>query len=142
MKEASEMMSKMKGGAGGKEFQDMMKGMMKSMGGGGKGMFDMNKMNAMMGQSAQKDKMRAKMEQRKQAQADAQAQSQTNYTLEAKSPNEFVFKLKEEGVQEKSKAPVLQASGIPTDDWLEDIQSGVTKKTSGGTGGGTSGGKK
>jgi hypothetical protein len=87
MKEASEMISKMKGGAGGKEFQDMMKGMMKSMGSSGKGMFDMNKMNEMMGQSAQKDRMRAKLEQKK-------------FTLETKSANEFVFKLPEDGIQE------------------------------------------
>jgi hypothetical protein len=114
MKEAGEMMSKMKGGAGGKEFQDMMKNMMKTM--GGKGMFDMNKMSSMMGQSATKDRMRAKMEERK-------AQAQANYTLESKAPNEFVFKLPDEGVQEKSQAPVKQPE--ITDDWLEDIQSGV-----------------
>lgn len=123
MKEASEMMSKMKGGAGGKEFQDMMKNMMKTMG-GGKGMFDMNKMNAMMGQNATKDRMRAKMEQRK-----TEAQKQANYTLESKAPNEFVFKLPDEGVQEKTKAPVKQPE--ITDDWLEDIQSGVSKNPSG-----------
>ena len=125
MKEASEMMSKMKGGAGGKEFQDMMKNMMKSMGGSmGKGMFDMNRMSTMMGQNATKDRMRTKLEQRQQA---------ANFTLEAKAPNEFVFKLPEEGVQEKSRAPVKQPMPAPTDDWLEDMQSGVAKNpTSGG----------
>lgn len=129
MKEASEMMSKMKGGAGGKDFQNMMKNMMKSMGGStGKGMFDMNRMSAMMGQNAQKDRMRTKLEQRQQA---------ANFTLEAKAPNEFVFKLPEEGVQEKSKAiakQVKQAQApVVTDDWLEDMQTGVAKNpTSGG----------
>jgi hypothetical protein len=142
MKEASEMMSKMKGGAGGKDFQNMMKNMMKSMGGSaGKGMFDMNRMSAMMGQNAQKDRMRTKLEQRQQA---------ANFTLEAKAPNEFVFKLpEEEGVQEKSRAPAKQPPAkqppakqppakqeqapVVTDDWLEDMQSGVAKNpTSGG----------
>jgi len=135
MKEASEMMSKMKGGAGGKDFQNMMKDMMKSMGGGmGKGMFDMNKMSAMMGQNATKDRMRTKLEQRQQA---------ANFTLEAKAPNEFVFKLpEEEGVQEKSRAPAKQPQAkqpqakqapVPTDEWLEDMQAGVAKNpTSGG----------
>lgn len=129
MKEASEMMSKMKGGAGGKDFQNMMKNMMKSMGGSaGKGMFDMNRMSAMMGQNAQKDRMRTKLEQRQQV---------ANFTLEAKAPNEFVFKLPEEGVQEKSKAiakQVKQAQApVVTDDWLEDMQTGVAKNpTSGG----------
>jgi hypothetical protein len=133
MKEASEMMSKMKGGAGGKEFQDMMKNMMKSMGGSmGKGMFDMNRMSAMMGKSAQKDRMRTKLEKRQQS---------ANYTLEAKAPNEFVFKLPEEGVQEKSQAlakqPIPAKQPMPakqdpvmTDDWLEDMQSGVAKNPS------------
>jgi hypothetical protein len=126
MKEASEMMSKMKGGAGGKDFQNMMKNMMKSMGGSaGKGMFDMNRMSAMMGQNAQKDRMRTKLEQRQQA---------ANFTLEAKAPNEFVFKLPEEGVQEKSKAIAKQAQApVVTDDWLEDMQTSVAKNpTSGG----------
>ena len=128
MKEASDMMSKMKGGAGGKDFQNMMKNMMKSMGGSaGKGMFDMNRMSSMMGQNAQKDRMRTKLEQRQQA---------ANFTLEAKAPNEFVFKLPEEGVQEKSKAiakQVKQAQApVVTDDWLEDIQSSVTKNPSSG----------
>jgi len=119
MKEASEMMSKMKGGAGGKEFQDMMKNMMKTMGGSaGKGMFDMNRMTSMMGQNAQKERMRTKLEQR--------------HTLEAKgTPNEFVFKMPGEEVQEKSQAPAKQAP-VMTDDWLEDIQSGVTKNPSSG----------
>lgn len=134
MKEASEMMSKMKGGAGGKEFQDMMKNMMKTMGGSaGKGMFDMNRMTSMMGQNAQKERMRTKLEQR--------------HTLEAKgSPNEFVFKMPGEEVQEKSIAVAKQAvptqavttqavptqAPVMTDDWLEDIQSGVTKNPSSG----------
>lgn len=105
MKEASEMISKMKGGAGGKEFQDMMKDMMKTMGSSGKGM--MGKMTAMMGQTAQKERMRAKLEQKK-------------FTLESKSTNEFVFKMPEEGVQEKSIAPVKPEV---KDDWLEDVPS-------------------
>jgi hypothetical protein len=134
MKEATEMMSKMKGGAGGKEFQDMMKNMMKTMGGSaGKGMFDMNRMTSMMGQNVQKERMRTKLEQR--------------HTLEAKgSPNEFVFKMPGEEVQEKSIAVAKQAvttqavptqavptqAPVMTDDWLEDIQSGVTKNPSSG----------
>ena len=132
MKEASEMMSKMKGGAGGKDFQNMMKNMMKSMGGSaGKGMFDMNRMSAMMGQNAQKDRMRTKLEQRQQA---------ANFTLEAKAPNEFVFKLpEEEGVQEKSRAPAKQPPAkqpMPavSDDWLEDMQSCVVKNSTSGGG--------
>jgi hypothetical protein len=109
----------------------MMKNMMKSMGGsagaGGKGsQFDMNKMNAMMNQNSHKERMRTKLEQRK-AQAQAQAQK-VNYTLEAKSANEFVFKLPDEEVQEKSKAPPVN------DDWLDEPEQ-VVAKTAGKKGG-------
>jgi len=136
MKEASEMMSKMKGmGSSGKEFQDMMKNMMKSMGGsaggaGGKGsQFDTNKMNAMMNQNSHKERMRTKLEQRK-----ALAQK-VNYTLEATSANEFVFKLPDEEVQEKSKAPPVN------DDWLDEPEQ-VVAKTAGKKGGKGKKGKK
>lgn len=139
MKEAGDLMSKMKGmGGNNKDLQNMMKTMMKSMGGaamgaagglsgGGKGMFDMNRMTAMMGQSAQKDKMRSKLEQRKASAAAASAAASAaaaaaNYTLEATSaPNEFVFKMPDEGVQEKSKAPI-------NDDWLDDEPASTAPK--------------
>ena len=126
MKEAGEMMSKMKGMGNGKEFQSMMQNMMKSMGGGGKGKFDMGKMTAMMGQSAQKDKMRTKLEQRKAAAAAAEKErqeSQKNYVIEPTGAGEFVFKIPDEGGQEKSMAK---------DDWLDEApapkKSGGKKK--------------
>jgi hypothetical protein len=90
-------------------------------------------MSSMMGQNATKDRMRTKLEQRQQA---------ANFTLEAKAPNELVFKMPEEGVQEKSQAPVKPAQAKQpiqaevTDDWLEDMQSGVAKNPT------NSGGKK
>ena len=119
MKEAGDLMSKMKGMGNGKEFQNMMKNMMKSMGGAGVpkgGQFDMNRMSAMMNQNAQKDKLKSKLEQRRNAAMAAAASAQANYTLESTAPNEFVFKLPEDGVQEKSKAPVAPIN----DDWLDD----------------------
>lgn len=122
MKEAGDLMSKMKGMGNGKDFQNMMKNMMKSMGGGGVpkgGQFDMNRMSSMMNQHAQKDKMKSKLEQRRAAAAAAAAEaaSRVNYTLEPTAPNEFVFKLPEEGVQEKSKAPPMAPIN---DDWLDE----------------------
>jgi hypothetical protein len=80
------------------------------------GQFDMNRMSAMMNQNAQKDKLKSKLEQRRNAAMAAAASAQANYTLESTAPNEFVFKLPEDGVQEKSKAPVAPIN----DDWLDD----------------------
>ena len=150
MKEAGDLMSKMKGmGKNGKDFQEMMKTMMKSMGPAmgpmanmmGKGSkMDMNKMNSMLNQNSHKQRMLNKLEQ-KRAQALA---TQTNYVIEqsqSKKPNEFVFKMPDEGVQEKSaaiKKPTVGQSTVPTptpcpppinDDWLDEPVSTKQPKT-------------
>lgn len=109
MKEAGDLMSKMKGMGNGNDLQNMMKEMMKTMGpmmgAAGKGAkMDMSKLNAMMGQNASKDRLRAKLQERK------------NYVLEkSQNPGEMVFKIPEEGSQEKSaaKQPI-------NDDWLNE----------------------
>jgi hypothetical protein len=134
MTEASDMMSKMKGMGDGKvDMQEMMEKMMSTMG-VSKGMFDMNKMSSMMGKNTQKEKMRAKLDKRKEEQLKQTEQlKQANYILEAKAPNEFVFKLPDDGVQEKSKAPI-------NDDWL--IETPITKNTIPSGKGKKKGGKK
>ena len=135
MKEVSEMMTKMKGSGNGKEFESMMKGMMKNMGLGGANL-NMSKMNAMMSQQSHKDKMRAKLAQRQQDKDALEAQQRANVILESRAPNEFVFKLKDEdGVQEKSKAPVVPID----DDWLSAEPEPTHK---GSKKGGKKGGKK
>lgn len=108
MKEAGDLMSKMKGMGNGKDFQNMMQDMMKTMGpmmGAGKGAkMDMGKLSAMMGQNAAKERMRTKLQERK------------NFVLEkSQNSGEMVFKMPEEGIQEKSSArpPV-------NDDWLDE----------------------
>lgn len=109
MKEAGDLMSKMKGMGNGADLQNMMKEMMKTMGpmmgAAGKGAkMDMSKLNAMMSQNTTKDRMRAKLQERK------------NYVLEkSQTPGEMVFKIPEEGSQEKSAAkPSIN------DDWLNE----------------------
>jgi len=138
MKEAADMMSKMKGMGNGKEFGDIMKNMMKSMGpafAGGK--MDMNKMNAMMNKTTFKDKMRSKLEQRK-AQATAQAQAQSNFVLEqSANPKEFIFKIPDEGPQEKSAA-----KPPANDDWLEETSEEKAPKKKTSKKSGKKGGKK
>lgn len=114
MKEAGDLMSKMKGMGNGKDFQNMMQNMMKTMGpmmgGAGKGAkMDMGKFNAMMGQNAAKERMRAKLQERK------------DYVLEkTNNPGELSFKMPQEGVQEKSSARPMAASVPVNDDWLDE----------------------
>ena len=103
MKEASEIMGKMKEmGGGGKEFQEMMKNMAKNMPGmsGKNTKYDMNAFTRMSKNESTKERMRNKLQANK-------------CKLEEKSPNNLVFKIDGEE-QQKSSAPPL------TDDWLDE----------------------
>lgn len=114
MKEASEIMGKMKGMGGGKEFQDMMKNMAKSMPGmagmmGKNTKFDMSAFSRMSKTEAMKERMRTKLEANK-------------CKLEEKAPNNLVFKIDGEEGQAKSSVK-------PThDDWLDEPISVKTAK--------------
>jgi hypothetical protein len=135
MKEASELMGKMKGMGNGKEFQDMMKNLTKNMGnlsamaGGKAGKFDMNAMNRMSAQYSQKERMRSKLDKKK---------ANEDVVLEKKGENTYTFNLKGEEKQEKSmrpemRMPELSIKPVTTqdksvDDWLEEIEP--TTKTS------------
>ena len=114
MKEASELMGKMKGMGNGKEFQEMMKNLTKNMGGlagmanMGKGAkFDMGAMQRMSAQYSQKERMRAKLDAKKTAEG---------VVLEKKGENTYSFNLEGEEKQEKSVAP----NTMNKDDWLDD----------------------
>jgi hypothetical protein len=125
MKEAGDLMSKMKGMGKGNDFQDMMKNMMKNMGplmgGMGKGAkMDTTKLSNMLSKNSHKERMLKKLEQRK---TQAQAQAQANFVLEqSNTPNELIFKGEE--IQEKSSAkpPV-------NDDWLNEPVEKTPAKT-------------
>jgi len=113
MKEASELMGKMKGMGNGKEFQNMMKNMTKNMGGlgaaaaamgGGKTKFNMGAMQQMANQYDQKEKMRAKLEQRK---AEGKTLSKTAALLQQCNSSSST-----------AQAPI-------SDDWLDDYESPV-----------------
>lgn len=120
MKEASEMMSKMKDMGGGKEFQDIMKNLAKGMPGMGKGAkFDMGAMSRMVSQNKNKERMQQKLEQRKQQQQDQLKQS--GAVLETTGENKYTFKMENEGVQEKSSAKPPAPAVVLTDDWLDDF---------------------
>jgi hypothetical protein len=106
MKEASEIMGKMKEMGGGKEFQNMMKNMAKSMPGmagmmGKNSKFDVNALSRMSKTELAKERMRNKLEANK-------------CKLEEKAPNNLVFKIDGEEGQSKSSVPPIN------DDWLDE----------------------
>ena len=117
MKEASEMMNKMKEMGGNDQFNEMFKNMAKNMGAMGKNMkMDTNALDRMTKMTSTKDRMRAKVEQKKQQKEVDQAREIANmkkrleeqekllakFSLETKGANNLVFKLDGEDAQEKS----------------------------------------
>jgi hypothetical protein len=118
MKEAGDLMSKMKDMGGKDQFAEMFKKMAGSMGSLGKNMkLDTNALERLTKQTTTREKMKTKMEQKKQTQAaelekqkqeireriEAQQRLAASYSLTQKSePNNLAFRLEGEEVQEKS----------------------------------------
>jgi len=118
MKEAGDLMSKMKDMGGKDQFAEMFKKMAGSMGGLGKNMkLDTNALDRMTKEASTRERMKSKLEQKKQMQAaelekrkeeirerlDAQQKLAATYSLTQKSePNNLAFRLEGEEVQEKS----------------------------------------
>uniref|UniRef100_A0A6C0I444 Uncharacterized protein n=1 Tax=viral metagenome TaxID=1070528 RepID=A0A6C0I444_9ZZZZ len=106
MKEAGELMNKMKGmgnasagaGAGGDAFSEMFKNMTKAMGNQKGARMDTNAIDRMTKQQAMKEKMLAKL----RAKQEQKEKEKPVYSLESKSENEMVFRLEGEAAQEKS----------------------------------------
>jgi hypothetical protein len=131
MKEAGELMGKMKDMGNGKEFQEMMKNLTKNMGGlgglagalGKDAKFDFAGMQREMKKGAQAEKMREKLEKRRGA-------SDKSSTLEPVGDKHYVFKTGDAPQQKSSMriptpvpapaAPNANTDNIPTDDWLID----------------------
>lgn len=103
MREAGDIMKRMKemnGGEGDDQLKEMLKNMARTMGGKG-AKVDMNAFERMTKQHDVKERMKARLNKKKEAAVAAA----TNYVLEEKQPNNFSFKLPEEGEQPKSLVP-------------------------------------
>jgi len=113
MKEAGDLIGKMKDFGGEGKMNDMFKNLMKGMGGGGKkgAKFDMNAFTRMTSKSSTIDRMKAKLDAKK-----------AGIVEPTDKPNNFVFKMPEQEIQEKSSAKPASA-----DDWLESEP--IKKKT-------------
>jgi len=115
MKEASELLSKMKDMGGADQFNEMFKNLAKNMGGMGKNArVDTNALSRMTKQNTMRERLLKKLELKKQAE---QLQNQmtysevppvqSNYSLQpTQNPNNFIFRLPEQESQSKSKAPL------------------------------------
>lgn len=115
MKEAGDIMGKMKEMGGGKDFQEMMKNMTKNMAGmaGKNAKFDINALNRMTKAQSSKDRMRTKL----------QAKQSQGVLESTQNPNNLVFKIDGEESQPKSSAPL-------NDDWLDEpVKSNITSNT-------------
>jgi hypothetical protein len=109
MKEAGDLIGKMKGMGGKGEFSDILKNLTKNMAGfsgGNKGKMDVNALSRMSSQQSMRERMKAKLEQKKQGQVEPiplVSKTTPEFTLEAKDkPNNFSFKLTNDEGQEKS----------------------------------------
>jgi len=104
MKEATEWMSKMKDVGGTDQFNEIFKNLTKNMGGLGKNMkIDQNALDRMTKTQAMKERMRNKLEQRRQQAIAQAALNKSNAVIqESNSPNNYVFRMENEGVQEKT----------------------------------------
>jgi hypothetical protein len=115
MKEATEMLNKMKEMGGGDKMKEMFEQFTKGMGGMGKNMrMDVNALNRMTTADATRNRLRTKLQQKKEKQLEAieklkQERQQKNYSLESVSPDNLVFRLEGEEAQEKSSIQSLAA---------------------------------
>jgi len=144
MKEASELMGKMKGMGGGKGgFADIMKNMAQGML-GKNARFNSTAFSNMEKKMSAKERMRAKLEQKRQSNgANAtNVQPNINFSLQqTDAPNNYVFSLPEETDQEKTIMPKTEINEI--DSLVKEIESVGTKVNNSSNGKkGKKGGKK
>lgn len=105
MKEASDLISKMKDMGGVDQFNEVFKNLAKNMGGLGKNAkFDTNAVKRMANQNSMRDRLMKKMEEKKNKTINENIlNTNINYSLQStQQPNNFVFTLPDEGHQEKS----------------------------------------
>jgi len=120
MKEAGDLMGKMKEMGGGKDFQDMMRNMTKGMAGFG-GMnskntrFDKGAMDRMMKTESTKERMRNKLQEKSQLSINKTVLLESSPT----NPQNMVFKIEGDEGQQKSSARPIE-NNIPNDDWLDE----------------------
>lgn len=146
MKEAGDLINKMKEMGGADQFNDMFKNLAKNMGGlsglagmagmagmMGKNMkFDKSAFDRMTKEEASKERLRKQLAEKKlKKEAEAASEKQQyNYSINATSdPNNFVFKLPDGGEQQKSKSYIHP--DVMAEQLISEIETeNATKSTS------------
>lgn len=131
MKEASELMSKMKDMGGVDQFNDLFKNLAKNMGGMGKNMrMDTGALTRMSKQQQMKERLNKKIQEKQKENLENEMrnaeQLKSTYSLQTtQDPNNFVFSLQNEGTQEKSfiHPDILAELNAPT-----PVKDQATKK--------------
>lgn len=144
MKEASELMSKMKEMGGTEQFNEIFKNLTKGMGLGKNVRMDTNALSRMTKQNATRERLLKKMEANKMKQMEEMQRKMAanSFTLDAtNAPNSFVYRVPGQEDQPKSMKPSAAADDYIHPDILAELENTPEKKPkSGGNGGG--GGKK
>uniref|UniRef100_A0A6C0JGJ8 Uncharacterized protein n=1 Tax=viral metagenome TaxID=1070528 RepID=A0A6C0JGJ8_9ZZZZ len=143
MKEAGDILGKMKDMGGQEQFTEMFKNMAKNMGMGKNVKLDTNALDRLTKQSSMRDKIKSKMELKKQMQAEeiekkkeeirqrieAQQKIAANYSLDTtETPNNFVFRLDGEEPQEKSSVNSFIHPDLLKDESNDQVTSTKKKK--------------
>ena len=133
MKEASDLISKMKDIGGVEQFNEVFKNLAKNMGGLGKNAkFDTNAMKRMASQNSMRDRLMKKMEEKKNKPTNENVlNSNVNFSLQStQEPNNFVFSLPDEGHQEKSliNNPDFLAQFQDDSKMINDLNNNNSKK--------------
>ena len=112
MKEAGDIIGKMKDMGGGDDMKELIKNMAKHMGMGNNAKVNMGAMSNMMNKERMKDRMRAKME-KKQTPV-------SNGVIEQKTDTNFVFKMDTEKQEKSSARPTISVEDM--DELINDIE--------------------
>ena len=122
MKEAGDIIGKMKDMGGGDEMKDFLKNMAKNMGGIGKNAkMNTSAMNTMIKKESMKERLRSKMEQKKQNSLPTTMPT-FDGVIEQKDSNNFIFKMDSEK-QEKSSIRPSHVPDANLDELINEIES-------------------
>ena len=137
LKEASELMSKMKDMGGTSQFNDIFKNLTKGMGLGKNAKMDTNALNRMTKQQATRERLLKKMEAKRALQQEdlkKMVAASNSFTIDATAPNNYVFKIPGQEDQPKSMKPPsnslsTSASSEATEDYIHpDILAEINSK--------------
>lgn len=137
LKEASELMSKMKEMGGTEQFNEIFKNLTKGMGLGKNVRMDTNALSRMTKQNATRERLLKKMEANKMKQMEEMRRKMAanSFTLEpTNTPNSFVYRVPGQEDQPKSMPPLknTQANDYIHPDILAELESKPDHKSGGG----------